>query len=126
MGFPGPVGTPSFAMPMLLSFPFHCNCSSASSPGLDIRITDEYLCVAVCSFSRLSSSSRLLKVLSGGYAIIVVVEADVWLLLPSEKKFLAIDRRILVVNLTLQVYVLTNQYKIETVSRESLIVGHPV
>lgn len=32
----------------------------------------------------------------------------------------------LVVNLTLQVYALTNQYKIEMVSREKLIDGHPV
>lgn len=32
----------------------------------------------------------------------------------------------LVVSLTLQVYALTNQYKIKMVNRENLIDGHPI
>lgn len=50
--------------------------------------------------------------------------------LPSEKKNLVISFGCspmnLVVSLTLQVYALTNQYKIKMVNRENLIDGHPI
>lgn len=53
---------------MPLSFPFLCNCSQATvlQVFIYIIITDEYPRVAAYSFAALTSSSRVLKVLSGG------------------------------------------------------------